>query len=89
MAAANASARAQHSAILASPLLDLTGFFLAVDCLARGCGGERSYAVAALASFYAAGPVRGGGRARNFANDQPLTDYKRSGGTNIEPNGAS
>ena len=50
MAAANASAREQRAAILASP--DLTGFCLAVDCLAPGCGGERAFAVAELASFY-------------------------------------
>jgi hypothetical protein len=54
MAAANASARGQRSAILASPLRDLTGFYLAVDCLASGRGGELSYAVAELASFYGA-----------------------------------
>jgi hypothetical protein len=52
MAAANASARGQRAAILASPLRDLTGFCLAVDCLAPGCGGERAFAVAELASFY-------------------------------------
>jgi hypothetical protein len=33
MAAANASARGQRAAILASPLHELTGFYLAVDCL--------------------------------------------------------
>jgi hypothetical protein len=33
MAAANASARGQRAAILASPLSELTGFNLAVDCL--------------------------------------------------------
>jgi len=52
MAVANASARGQRSAILASPLHELTGFCLAVDCLAAGCGGERTFAVAELASFY-------------------------------------
>ena len=52
MAAANASARGQRSAILASPLHELIGFYLAVDCLARGCSGERAFAVAELASFY-------------------------------------
>jgi hypothetical protein len=52
MAAANAFARGQRSAILASPLQELTGFCLAVDCLAAGCSGERSFAVAELASFY-------------------------------------
>src|SRR4051812_15571687 len=34
MAAANASARGQRAAILASPLHELTGFQLTVDCLA-------------------------------------------------------
>jgi hypothetical protein len=52
MAAANASARGQRSAILASPLHELTGFCLAVDCLTSGCSGERSFAVSELASFY-------------------------------------
>jgi hypothetical protein len=48
MAAANASARGQRSAILASPLHELTGFCLAVDCLAPRCSGERSFAVSEL-----------------------------------------
>jgi hypothetical protein len=53
MAAADASVRGQRSAILASPLHELTGFCLAVDCLAPGCGGgERTFPVAELASFY-------------------------------------
>jgi hypothetical protein len=39
--AANASARGQRTAILASPLHELTGFYLAVDCLAPCCKGER------------------------------------------------
>jgi hypothetical protein len=52
MAAANASARGQRAAILASPLHELTGFYLAVDCLAAECRGERSFAIAELASFY-------------------------------------
>ena len=52
MAAANASARGQRADILASLLHELTGFLLAVDCLAPGCNGERSFAVAELASFY-------------------------------------
>jgi hypothetical protein len=42
----------QRAAILASPLHELTGFLLAVDCLDPGCIGERSFAVAELASFY-------------------------------------
>ena len=52
MAAANASARGQRVAILARPLHELTGFYLAVDCLAVECSGERSFAIAELASFY-------------------------------------
>jgi hypothetical protein len=52
MAAANASARGQRAAILASPLHELTGFYLAVDCLAPRCNGERAFAVAELATFY-------------------------------------
>ena len=50
--AANASARGRRAAILARPLSELTGFNLAVDCLAASCGGERTFAVADLASFY-------------------------------------
>jgi hypothetical protein len=53
--AANASARGQRAAILASPLHELTGFYLAVDCLASGCNGEHRFAVAELASFYGQG----------------------------------
>jgi hypothetical protein len=52
MAAANASARGQRTAILASPLHELTGFYLAVDCLAPRCNGERTFAVAELATIY-------------------------------------
>jgi len=52
MAAANASARGQRAAILASPLTELTGFCLAVDCLTPGCSGERTFAVTDLAHFY-------------------------------------
>ena len=55
MAAANASARGQRVAILGSPLHELTGFCLAVGCLAPGCNGECSFAVAELASFYGNG----------------------------------
>ena len=50
MAAANASG--QRAAILASPLHELTGFCLAVDCLTPGCSGERTFAVAELAGFF-------------------------------------
>ena len=59
MAAANASARGQRVAILSSPLHELTGFFLAVDCLTPGCGGERTFAVAELAAFYGGGTTVG------------------------------
>jgi hypothetical protein len=52
MAAANASARGQRAAILASPLHELSGLYLAVDCLAPRCTGERAFAVAELATFY-------------------------------------
>jgi len=52
MAAANASARGQRAAILASPLHQLTGFYLAADCRSVGCGGERTFAIAELAGFY-------------------------------------
>jgi hypothetical protein len=52
MAAANASARGQRLAILASPLHELTGFYLAVDCLTPRCNGERTFAVTDLATFY-------------------------------------
>jgi hypothetical protein len=54
MAAANASARGQRTAILASPLYQLTGFCLAVDCLTPGCRGERAFAIGDLATFYGA-----------------------------------
>jgi hypothetical protein len=54
MAAANASARGQRAAILTGTLDELTGVYLAVDCLAPRCGGERTFAVAELASFYGA-----------------------------------
>jgi hypothetical protein len=52
MAAANASARGQRTAILSSPLRELTGFCLAVDCLTPGCRGERVYSITALAACY-------------------------------------
>ncbi len=37
---------------MASPLRDMTGMYLAVDCGAPDCRGERTYAVAALARSY-------------------------------------
>src|SRR5690348_11245508 len=59
MAAANASARGQRVAILASPLGELTGFSLVVDCGMAVCGGERTYTLAALAACYSAGMTVG------------------------------
>jgi hypothetical protein len=47
--AANASARGQCAAIMASPLHQLTGFYLTVDCRSAGCGGERTFAISDLA----------------------------------------
>jgi hypothetical protein len=55
MATANASARGQRVAILASPLGELTWFSLVVDCGRSGCGGERAYAVVELVASYSAG----------------------------------
>lgn len=52
MAAANASARGQRTAILSSPLRELTGFCLAVNCMTPGCLGERVYSITALAACY-------------------------------------
>ena len=52
MAAANASHRGQRIAILASPLSELVGFNLTVDCLTPGCGGERAYAIAGLVALF-------------------------------------
>ncbi len=55
MAAANASARGQRAAILASPLHELTGFCLVVDCLSPECRRERTYTVDGFAASYAVG----------------------------------
>jgi hypothetical protein len=52
MTAANASARGQRAAILASPLHELTGFPLAVDCLTPECRRDRMFAVTELVEFY-------------------------------------
>src|ERR1700756_5446145 len=52
MAAANASARAHRYAILDSPLHELMGFCLELDCLPEGCRRDRMFAVSELASFY-------------------------------------
>ena len=52
MAAANASPRGQRAAIMASPLPQLTGFYLRVDCRSAGCRGPRAFAISDLAAFY-------------------------------------
>jgi hypothetical protein len=57
MAAANASPRAQRSAILASPLHELTGFCLEVDCLAVGCRRNRTFTITELERFYGRDPT--------------------------------
>ena len=57
--AANASARGQRAAIFASPLSELSGFCLVVDCLTPGCGGERTFAMSDLAGFYGVGRTVG------------------------------
>ena len=44
--------RGQRVAIMASPLHELTGFYLAVDCRSADCRGERKFAIAELAAFY-------------------------------------
>jgi hypothetical protein len=49
--AANASARALRTAILASKLGELSGSVLVVDCGTPGCRGERSYLIASLAAM--------------------------------------
>src|ERR1700722_7978189 len=64
VAGANASARGQRHAILASPLGELTGFVLVVDCGGAQCAGERSYALTALAACYEPGVTVGKACAR-------------------------
>ena len=59
MAAANATPHGQRVAILASPLRELDGFRLAVDCRSAGCRGERTYLVAELATSFGANTTVG------------------------------
>ena len=54
MAAANASARGLRRAILESPLREMHGFRLAVDCRSAGCRGERTYLIVELARAFGA-----------------------------------
>ena len=68
MAAANASARGQRAAIFASPLHELTGFYLAVDCRTPRCNGERAFAVAELGNLL---------RLRDHGWAGPATDAVR------------
>ena len=49
--------RGQRVAIMASPIHELTGFYLAVDCRSANCRGERTFAIAELAAFYKAATV--------------------------------
>src|SRR5262249_43010037 len=51
--------RSRRICDLASQLAELTGFCLAVDCLNPGCGGERTFGIEELASFYGAQIVVG------------------------------
>jgi len=44
--------RGQRSAIFASPLHELTGFCLAVDCMDPRCRRDRMLAISDLADFY-------------------------------------
>jgi hypothetical protein len=84
MAAANASARGQRHAILASPLGELTGFVLTVDCRGAQCGGERSYAIAALAACYRPGmtvreALRGRCAVQRGCGGRPLAAWLATG----------
>ena len=85
MAAANASARGQRAAILASPLSELTGFNLTVDCLSPGCARERTFAVADLATFYGGRPDGG----RSAAPDEVFWCLWRPCGRGVAGDGAS
>ena len=58
MADTSASARGQWTAILASPLRELTGFYLAVDYLGPDCGGERTFTIAETRQFLRPGKAR-------------------------------
>jgi hypothetical protein len=57
----------QRLAILASPLSELTGFCLAVNCLSLGCAGERTFTIAELSNFYGGQNHRRPGRAQDAA----------------------
>ena len=75
MAAADASARGQRAAILASPLFELTGFNLTVDCLSPGCARERTFAVTDLASFYGSRTVGEVLRRMRYSMQRKITGF--------------
>jgi hypothetical protein len=52
MGAANASARGQRAVTIASPLHQRIGSFLTIDRPSTDCGGESTFAITNLASFY-------------------------------------
>ncbi len=50
---------AKRAAIMASPLHQLTGFYLTFDCRSAKCGGERTFAISDLSGFYKDRPWAG------------------------------
>jgi hypothetical protein len=52
MAAANLTTRRRRTIILATPLAELDGAALVIDCLTPGCAGERRVLVRDLAGVY-------------------------------------
>ncbi len=50
--AANASTRAQRSAVLASSASEFVGWRLAIDCGDSTCGGERAYAISSMIGLH-------------------------------------
>ena len=79
MAAANASARGQRLAILASPLTELTGYALVVDCRGADCGGQRSYAIACYRPCMTVGVVLRQTRcARGCGGGPPIMENGRA-----------
>lgn len=60
MAAANATPRGQRHAVLTSAAADFIGWRLAIDCGGQLCGGERTYAVAALLALHGQPPTMAG-----------------------------
>jgi len=52
MAAATLTPRRRRTIMLATPLAELDGLALAVDCLTEGCAGERRVLIRDLAGVY-------------------------------------